>query len=213
MGGCGSGRGQDGKNTTSDMLRLDVRLLQRKDWLISGRVIDLSWSSRGATTASIKMRTEADHVTLIYRTRSNGSEWKPMEYPVYLEWTGCNLGGRRAWFRCPAQGCGRRVAILYGGSVFACRYCHKLNYQCQREPDHDRAARRANWIREKLGWEPGMLNGNGSKPKGMHWRTFQRLRAEHNAFVQTSLAGIAQKLGIVNRRLDNLGLDDLARGR
>lgn len=48
---------------------------------------------QGATTASIKMRTEADHVTLIYRTQSNGSEWKPMEYPVYLEWTGCNLGG------------------------------------------------------------------------------------------------------------------------
>ena len=214
MGGFGSGRGQDGKDTTSDMLRLDVRLLQRKEWLIPGRMIDLSWSSRGATTASIKMRTEADHVTLIYRTRSNGSEWKPMEYPVYLEWTGCNLGGRRVWFLCPVQGCGRRVAILYGGSIYACRHCHKLNYECQREPGHDRAARRADRIRDRLGWEPGMLNGNGCKPKGMHWRTFQRLQAEHNAFVQTSLAGMAQKLGMANRRLDNLELtlEDLTGG-
>lgn len=51
-----------------------------------------------------------------------------------------------------------------------------------------------------------MLNGNGRKPKGMHWRTFQRLQAEHNAFVAASLAGIAQKFGLVNRRLDGLGL-------
>ena len=49
-----------------------------------------------------------------------------------------------------------------------------------------------------------MLNGNGCKPKGMHWRTFQRLQAKHNAFVQASLAGIAQKFGLVNRRLDGL---------
>jgi hypothetical protein len=48
-----------------------------------------------------------------------------MEYPVRLEWTGCNLGGRRAWFLCPAQGYGRRVAILFRGSIFACRHCHK----------------------------------------------------------------------------------------
>ena len=25
-----------------------------------------------------------------------------------------------------------------------------------------------------MGWEPGILNGEGLKPKGMHWRTFER---------------------------------------
>ncbi len=24
-------------------------------------------------------------------------------------------------------------------------------------------------------WEPGILNGHGGKPKGMHWRTYERL--------------------------------------
>ena len=214
MGGFGSGRGQDGKDTTSDMRALDIRRLQRDGILTPGRGFGWNWLRRGETVASIRIRTEVDRVILNYRSSSNGGEWREMEYPVRRDWTGCHLGGRRAWFLCPVQGCGRRVAILFGGSVFACRHCHKLNYECQREPGHDRAARRADRIRDRLGWEPGMLNGNGCKPKGMHWRTFQRLQAEHNAFVQASLAGMAQRLGLVNRRLDGLGLalEDLTGG-
>jgi len=34
----------------------------------------------------------------------------------------------------------------------------------------------------------GIANPEGSKPKGMHWRTFERLTEEHDAFVQVSLA-------------------------
>jgi hypothetical protein len=212
MGGFGSGRGQGGKDTTSDMRPLDIRKLQRDGLLTPGRACGWNWLRNGETMASINIRTEADRVILDYRSRSNGGEWQPMEYPVHLEWTPCNLGGRRAWFRCPARGCGRRVAILYGGSVFACRHCHRLAYASQREPDHDRAARRADTIRRLLGWEPGFLNGAGSKPKGMHWCNFERLKAEHDGFVEVSLAGIAQRLGVVNWRLDGLW-DDLNGGR
>jgi len=122
-----------------------------------------------------------------------------MEYPVYLDWTDCNLAGRRPWFRCPARGCGRRVAILYGGSIFACRHCHQLAYASQREAGYDRAARKADRIRDKLGWEPGILNGEGGKPKGMHWRTFERLQTEHDALVGESLAGMARRFGWLDR--------------
>jgi hypothetical protein len=87
------------------------------------------------------------------------------------------------------------VAILYGGGVFACRHCHQLVYASQRETADDRATRRADKIREKLGWEAGILNGNGWKPKGMHWRNFERLTAEHDAFVEVLLAGIVQRFG------------------
>jgi hypothetical protein len=212
MGGFGSGSGQGGKDTTSDMRALDVRRLQRDGLLTPGQAFGWNWLRNGETAASINIRTEADRVTLNYRSRSHGGEWKPMEYPVCLEWTPCKLGGRRVWFRCPAQGCGRRVAILFGGSIFACRHCHKLAYASQREPDHDRAARRADTIRRRLGWEPGILNGPGWKPKGMHWRTFERLKAEHDAFVNASLVGMAERLGMVNRRLNGLW-DDLNGGR
>ncbi len=209
MGGIGSGRRyQGGKNTTSDMRTLDIRRLQRDGLLTQGRAFGWHWTCNGEEVASVQMRTEADRVILNYRSRSNGGEWQPMEYPVYLEWSPCNLGGRRAWFRCPAQGCGRRVAILFGGSIFACRHCHKLAYQCQRETDDDRACRRADTIRRRLGWEPGILNGEGSRPKGMHWRNFERLKAEHDAFVGVSLAGMAVKLGLMERQLIRIG-DDL----
>ena len=214
MGGMGSGRRyQGGKDTTSDMRALDVRRLQREGLLTPGRAFGWQWTRNGDEVASIQIRTEADHVILHYRSRSNGGEWQPMEYPVYLEWTGLHFGGRRAWFLCPARGCGRRVAILYGGSIFACRHCHKLTYACQRESDDDRAARRAETSRRRLGWEPGILNGDGRKPKGMHWRTFERLKATHDAYVDVSLAGMAQRFGLVNRRIGDLGLDldDLCR--
>ena len=65
------------------------------------------------------------------------------------------------------------MAILYGGGIFACRHCYRLAYPSQRANWDDRAARRADRIRDKPGWEPGILNGNGWKPKGMHWNTFE----------------------------------------
>jgi hypothetical protein len=37
------------------------------------------------------------------------------------------------WFICPAVGCGRCVAILYGGGIFACRHCYRLAYASSRE--------------------------------------------------------------------------------
>jgi hypothetical protein len=153
-------------------------------------------------------------VTLIYRHKSGGNDWQPMDYPVRLEWTACTLGGRRAWFRCPANGCGRRVALLYlgGAGIFACRHCYRLAYACQRETADDRAARRADSIRERLGWQAGILNLNGGRPKGMHWRTFNRLTAEHDAFVGVSLAGMSARLGLIERRLDGVGAALATRG-
>ena len=209
MGGFGSGRRQYGKDTTSDMRPLDIRKLQRDGLLTPGQAFGWHWTHNGEEVASIQMRTEVGRVILNYRSRSNGGEWQPMEYPVTLEWTPCHLGGRRAWFLCPARGCGRRVAILFGGSIFACRYCHELVYECQREPGYDRAMRRADTIRRRLGWGAGIANPEGGKPKGMHWRTFERLKAEHDAFANASWAGMAERLGLMNRRLTGLGLDPL----
>lgn len=203
MGGMGSGRRyQGGKDRTSDMRTLDIRRLQRDGLLTPGRAFWWKWTRNDEEVASIQIWTGPDRVILKYRQRSGGGEWQPMEYPVHLEWTDCNLGGIRAWFLCPVQGCGRRVAILYGGSVFACRHCHELNYECQRESDDDRAARRADTIRRRLGWEPGILNGSGFKPKGMHRRTYERLKAEHDAYVQRSLMGMAKRFRLLDDSLD-----------
>jgi len=105
------------------------------------------------------------------------------------------------------MGGGRCAALLYigGAGIFACRHCYRLAYACQREASDDRAARRAANLRERLGWQAGIANPSGGKPKGMHWRTFERLTAEHDAFVGVSLAGMAARLNLMERRLDGMG--------
>ena len=208
MGGMGSGRRyQGGKDTTDDYRALDVRRLQRDGLLAAGKSFGWSWTRNGEKVASINVRTETARVILDYKHRSGGGEWKSENYPVRVEWTPCNYGGSRAWFRCPAVGCGRRVAILYGGTIFACRHCYQLAYACQRETDDDRAARRADRVRDRLGWEAGILNGEGDKPKGMHWRTYQRLTIEHDAHVGISLNIMQQQLRMSEASLGGIDED------
>ena len=204
MGGFGSGR-QGGGRCTDDMRPLDVRKINRAGLLTPGRWSSWQWTCNDEVTATISLRVEADRVVLDYRNRSgHDGEWEPMNYAVLLDWTDCGFGGRRVWWRCPAVGCGRRVAVLHGGRVFACRQCNRLDYRSQREPGYDRASRRADTIRRRLDWEPGMLNGNGGKPKGMHWRTYWRLYAQHNQAQGEALNGIATKFGLLRNRLGDL---------
>jgi hypothetical protein len=91
------------------------------------------------------------------------------------------------------------VAILYGGGIFACRHCYQLSYASAREDSGGRAASRADRLRARLGWEPGILNGAGIKPKWMRWRTFERLAAEHDGFVKRSMHAVALKFGLLGR--------------
>jgi hypothetical protein len=75
----------------------------------------------------------------------------------------------------PSTRCGRRVAILYGGAFFACRHCHQLSYESQRERDFERALHRAQAIQERLGGSGYVDDWFPQKPKGMHCSTFSRL--------------------------------------
>jgi hypothetical protein len=69
-------------------------------------------------------------------------------------------------------------------------------------------------VNHVIGIHPGIANPEGGKPKGMHWRTFERLKAEHNAFANASWISMAERLGLMNRGLVGLVLepfDDLGR--
>lgn len=189
MGGYGSGR-RGGKRTTSDMRRLDVRRLHRDGLLIPGKASCWQWSRNDVVIATINISTEKGRIVLTYRARDNGGEWEDMEYPVPLDWTACHLGGKRPWFLCPC--CSRRVAVLFGGKVFACRHCHNLAYDCQREAEHSRLLGRALKVRDRLGWKSDW----GPKSKGMHRRTFERLVKEHDHFDAASWAAVADRFGI-----------------
>lgn len=196
MGGAGSGRHfQFGADTTDDYRSIDVRWLKRRRMLRPGASGSLTWSRQGEVVGSIQIQTESGRVILKYRHKSGGDEWRNESYPVFLDATLCHLGGERQWFLCPARGCDRRVAVLYGGAIFACRHCHQLAYPSQREASHDRLIRKADRIRDKLSWEPGSANGHGMKPKGMHRRTFKRLCAEHDAYSQAGWGAFLKRYG------------------
>lgn len=204
MGSTGSGR-QGGGRCTDNMRALDVRKIHREGLLSPGRLFSWRWSCNGETTARIDLHVDVDRVFLSYRSRRHfDAEWESINYAVGFAWTPCTLGGRRVWWLCPGVGCGRRVAALYGGRLFACRHCHRLAYRSQRESERDRASREVNTIRRRLGWPAGFLNDTGGKPKGMHWRTYWRLYEQHNKAMTRALAGFGARLGVLRRQLDEI---------
>lgn len=177
MGGRGSGRFWrfDGKATVDSRQAIDIR-----DWQREG-LFEPDCYLRGGFVRrnGIWIWLEADYVRLSYRRRTDDGELQELDYPVRLDATPCHYGGERHWFRCPGVGCGRRVAKLYlGRRYFVCRHCLNLAYPSQREASYERMARRANKLRERLGWDSGIFDAPEGKPKGMHWRTFERLSAE-----------------------------------
>ncbi|WP_108839451.1 hypothetical protein [Tateyamaria sp. Alg231-49] len=180
MGGIGSGRHWhwNTKSTTADYRSIDVRRWAREGLLTPGQRTSWKWSIEGEKVAGIDVRADQGLVRLIYRSGDYGDEWESHDYPVRLLSQPCHYGGHRVWFACPAQECGRRVAKLYGGRIFACRHCHQLAYPSQREKPFQRYQRRAFKIRERLGWMTGPCDPWGDKPKGMHQKTYERLLYE-----------------------------------
>ena len=97
---------------------------------------------------------------------------------IGLDWVPCRFGGRRAWFICPV--CGRRCGSLFiGDEGFACRSCGGLTYWTTRDDPFYRDLRRADRVRERLGWGKGVARPEGGRPKGMHRKTFERLRTAY----------------------------------
>lgn len=193
MGGRGSGNFYrwGGKTKTCDILALDIRKMKALDCLLTGYAGQWNWYSRGERIARIGFSVRQSSIHLDYSVND-----EPMKYAVTLDKTPCNYGGHRTWFLCPARGCGRRVAVLYGGRVFACRKCHDLAYASQSEAHWDRALRKADKIRDAMGWEAGIANGWGPKPKGMHWETFYSLAEQHDEASHLANVGMLQRLGL-----------------
>lgn len=158
---------------------LDLARLLRDGVLVPGRSATTTWSRGGEVMGSIGLFCEAHGLRLVYRMRRRDEDWTNIDELVPFIETPLHFGGSRQWFRC--LGCGRRCRIIYGGSYFRCRRCHGLTYETQYESATDRATTRARKIRERLGGEGGLDDFFPLKPKGMHWRTYERLarEAEH----------------------------------
>ncbi len=179
MGGYSSGGWwwRSKRGSTSGVISLDVRWIARKGYLKPG-MYWLSWSRGDTTTGRITLIVDPAHpdaVILDYKTQRGNEPWRDVREVVPLVYTACTYGGERPWFLC--KGCRTRRAVLYSpAGLFRCRECCDLAYESTRESEGDRARRKAERLKRRLGddgrerfWVPP------DKPKGMHWRTYSRL--------------------------------------
>ena len=181
MGGPGSGQWYrwDKRSTLDDLCSVDIRLLKRRGTLTPGASTMLAWSRGTQSAGSVLVVGAPDAVVLVYRARAFNGAWEDKRDKVLLTWTAPAGGGQRPWFLCPA--CARRVALIYSVSTgFACRHCVQRPYGSQCETQQDRSLRKVRKIRTRLGVSHSLLEHIQSwhKPKGMHWRTFERLQEQ-----------------------------------
>ena len=202
MGGYGSGRRPVAMPTTDGVTALDVRLLARSGRLAPGAHAFRWPSVWGDAGIAFTVDDDGDGLTLDYRIRD--SLWddpRPVRQAVRLERTPCRFGGERPWFRCPR--CDRRVALLsLWGDAFRCRACHGLAYGNTREAGWERARRRSAKVRARLGDNEGRWWLWLPKPKGMRWRTYERLVAELRAAEAATEAGLAAQFEALIARFD-----------
>ena len=114
----------------------------------------------------------AKYIEVSYSYRS-----KPYQYSIQLSKTACNYGHYRHWWLCPK--CSKRVSVLYCAGSYVCRHCIGANYHSQLQQPVDRIYSKLNALRERLGWQVGIIHGIGERPKGMHHSTYERLLVEY----------------------------------
>jgi hypothetical protein len=182
MGGFGSGRPNGaGRDKVEASRSIDVNRLHREGCLRAGWTGGWQWTSAGDIVAFVNLRAEHDRLHLEYRVSFGCSEWENIAETVRIVRIRCGFGGDRPYFICPGvvNGicCGRRVIKLHGaGRYFLCRHCYRLAYASQSENVLDRAVRRANKIRQRLGGDPGMAAPFPPKPARMWQRRYERLQ-------------------------------------
>lgn len=123
---------------------------------------------------------------------------RSIRFSASIVWAAYHFG-QRPFFACPR--CHRRCCKLYLAEVCACRQCLGLTYPIQFETKVDQLYRRAWKARSRLSPPdghsgPGDFIPSWKKPKGMHWKTFYRLRDAADQKAVPVYAKLATKLGL-----------------
>jgi hypothetical protein len=188
-GGQRCGAGRPGWHVKAEHCRLiNVHWFKREGMLKPGT---RGWNWRDAETgkvvASIGVVGGDDRITLEYSV--NGV---PVTHAITIDRTACAYGGSRPWFKCPK--CWGRVAILYlRQSRFACRKCQRVAYASQSEDSLGRTWRKQQKLEARLG-------PNWSRPKGMHRKTCEAIRAQIwrcEEARENALADYCERLGFL----------------
>lgn len=178
MGGQGSG-GWNLKYeyTTSDLFRLDVNQLREQgyfDWPFQRQ---MTWSTNGIVQLDLKVRYERGMLHLRDATTLREPEADPFAQEIELASRTSAVGGETALFKCPRCHSVRAHLYLYH-TVFICRECAGLTYRSRRERKSTRAFRKWTKLSKMLGGIKMDEWYSAPRPKGMHNRTFERLKIE-----------------------------------
>jgi hypothetical protein len=175
MGSCMSGNhGRRSFVTFVDrLLCVDLRALQRDDWLRAG----------GSASGMCKIPQPTGHLLEAYaecqledrigalRVRFNIMP----DLVTHLASTSQPLGGVRWWLVCP-QCHAHRGKLFFGGvGVWGCRCCLQLRYRSQHLRPAARAKARCEWYFERM--ESFRWIAEPQRPHRMHRTTFERLLA------------------------------------
>jgi hypothetical protein len=168
-----------GRRTVEQTRSLEIGPLQRDGYLSAPKQDWLIW------------RREGGEITGMARVEWDGIQLRIRNQVIHIGRTPCRLGGYRLWFKCV---CGRHVSALYSpnGGRWGCRHCYRLTYATRQAIPRDRQLLRAQRIRRRLGGSPNMLEPFPPKPKGMHRRTYDRLRHAHDLAAETAMMGFTQ---------------------
>jgi hypothetical protein len=170
-----------GRRTVEQTRSLEIGFLQRNGYFAVSKPGWLTW------------RREGGEITGTARVEWSGTQLQVRNQVIHIGRTPCRFGGHRLWFVCV---CGRHVSALYSpnGRPWACRHCYRLTYATRQAIPRDRQLLRAQRIRHRLGGSRSMLEPFPPKPKGMHWRTYERLRRVHDLADEKAMMGWAQWL-------------------
>ena len=181
MGGSGSGR-QGGRATVESGPRLNIDTLVRAGAIQPGMYVE----------GNMKLPYHDEELAIEFELSATDprASWLRLRYTICDYWTEKQheiddkiylaasrprFGGQRWWFICPREN--RRVRKLYlplGAHRFRSRHAYRLAYASQGEAFHDRARRRADKLRRRLGGDP-MDDHYPEKPRLMRRTTYARL--------------------------------------
>lgn len=196
MGGFGSGSWQSGRVTVEASPYLDVNILRREGLLVP--------NCRAAGTFSWSTWYEEVQATFTLKTSNSDGVMVlqvPGETDQHLRFTSspAPLGGHRWWFECPSRDI--RVCRLYrppGGRRFASRKAWRLVYASTRLQPYERALRRAQQIRRRLGGAPSLDAPWPLKPKWMRQATYRQHLATLEQLEATSEAHLANLIAALS---------------
>tara|TARA_R110000787_G_scaffold63520_1_gene142917 strand:- start:2343 stop:2987 length:645 start_codon:yes stop_codon:yes gene_type:complete len=160
---------------------LDINFWKKNQLLFDASEFDIAWTTYDyweyQATIEVKLNNMIVNIYLVF------DDGHAVIKSILLDATACHYGGIRYWLLCPC--CKKRAAKLYlVDQDIKCIRCSGYSYQSQNETHKDRQLRLARKARYKLGAGGNLLKPIFQKPKGMHWRTFFRLRDQADAFLQ-----------------------------